>query len=181
MLHDAQRLFLPAPCPMWLASPCTGTIPAALASLPLLGVLRLGGNKLTGSLSAFAAALNDPAAVAAAKAQAPAGSSSSSTKPGLSRLFDLNVTSNQLTGPVPDQLAYLGVFNPNITILVPGSDGAAAIAPRVVDLSGNALAGDWPRWLLKAVSCREGRAGEPAGKALHSRAQLQQAWQHGRG
>uniref|UniRef100_A0A383V4J4 Leucine-rich repeat-containing N-terminal plant-type domain-containing protein n=1 Tax=Tetradesmus obliquus TaxID=3088 RepID=A0A383V4J4_TETOB len=137
----------------------TGTIPAALASLPLLGVLRLGGNKLTGSLSAFAAALNDPAAVAAAKAQAPAGSSSSSTKPGLSRLFDLNVTSNQLTGPVPDQLAYLGVFNPNITILVPGSDGAAAIAPRVVDLSGNALAGDWPRWLLKAVPGTVGTCG----------------------
>jgi hypothetical protein len=128
----------------------TGGIPAALASLPNLGVLRLGSNKLSGSLTAFAAALNDPAAVAAAKEQQPAGSSTS-TK-GLSRLFDFNVTANQLTGPVPEQLAYLGVFNPNITILVPGSDGAAAIAPRVLDLSGNQLAGDWPQWLLKAVS-----------------------------
>jgi hypothetical protein len=115
-------------------------------------VLRLANNKLNGSLTAFAAALNDPAAVAAAKEQQPAGSSSSSSGKGLSRLFDLNVSSNQLTGPVPEQLAYLGVFNPNITILVPGSDGAAAIAPRVLDLSNNQLAGDWPQWLLKAVS-----------------------------
>jgi hypothetical protein len=129
----------------------TGDIPAALASLPNLGVLRLGSNKLSGSLTAFAAALNDAAAVAAAKEQQPAASSSSSAK-GLSRLFDFNVTANQLTGPVPEQLAYLGVFNPNITILVPGSDGAAAIAPRVLDVSGNQLAGEWPQWLLKAVS-----------------------------
>jgi hypothetical protein len=113
-------------------------------------VLRLGNNKLTGSLEAFAAALNDPAAVAAAKDAAPAGSSSSSAK-GLSRLFDLNVTANQLTGPVPQQLAYLGVFNPNITILVPGSDGAAAIAPRVLDLSNNQLAGPGPPRPHRAV------------------------------
>jgi hypothetical protein len=132
----------------------TGSIPAALASLPNLGVLRLGNNKLSGPLTAFAAALNDPATVAAAKDQAPAGSSSSSSGKGLSRLFDFNVTANQLTGPVPEQLAYLGVFNPNIAILVPGSDGAAAIAPRVLDMSNNQLAGDWPQWLLKAVGGR---------------------------
>ncbi|KAF6253771.1 hypothetical protein COO60DRAFT_388523 [Scenedesmus sp. NREL 46B-D3] len=128
----------------------TGSIPAGLASLPKLGVLRLGSNKLHGSLAAFAAALTDPATVAAAKDQAPSDGSGGSGK-GLSRLFDLNVTANQLTGPVPEQLAYLGAFNPNITILVPGSGGAAAIAPRVLDLSSNQLAGDWPQWLLKAV------------------------------
>jgi hypothetical protein len=139
-------------CTGFAAVAAAGTVPAALASLPNLGVLRLGSNKLTGPLTAFAAALTDPAAVAAAAAAAKDQAAPGSSSKGLSRLFDFNVSSNQLTGPVPEQLAYLGVFNPNITILVPGSDGAAAIAPRVLDLSGNQLAGDWPQWLLKAVS-----------------------------
>jgi hypothetical protein len=43
------------------------------------------------------------------------------------------------------------VFNPVITILVPGPDGSAAVAPRVLDLSGNKFEGPWPAWLLKEV------------------------------
>lgn len=134
----------------------TGTIPASLATLPNLGVLRLGNNKISGDLKDFAAALKDPEAAAAAAAAAGSkgkdkDNSSSSSSKGVSRLFDFNVTSNQLAGPVPDQLAYLGVFNPNITFIVPGGDGEAAIAPRVLDLSGNKLAGPWPQWLLNAV------------------------------
>lgn len=119
---------------------CTGPIPAALASQHNLGILRLGDNRLSGDLNAFASALKDPAELAAAN-----------TTNGVSRLFDFNITGNGLVGPVPEALAFLGIFNPVITILVPGADGSASVAPRVLDLSGNKFEGPWPAWLLKEV------------------------------
>jgi hypothetical protein len=60
----------------------------------------------------------------------------------------------QLTGPVPEQLSYLGVFNPNITIVVPGDVGPEN-APRLLNLAGNKLSGPWPHWLLSEVSGAE--------------------------
>lgn len=60
----------------------------------------------------------------------------------------------QLTGPVPEQLSYLGVFNPNITIVVPGDVGPEN-APRLLNLAGNKLSGPWPHWLLSEVSAAE--------------------------
>lgn len=117
-----------------------GTLPASLAALPRLGVLRLGNNKLSGNLNAFAAQLATPPAAAAANGTAR-----------FSNLFDFNVSSNHLTGPVSESLAQLGVFNPNMTIIVPGANGGPSIAPRVLDLSDNQLQGHWPTWLLDVV------------------------------
>jgi hypothetical protein len=104
-------------------------------------VLSLGNNRLSGDLTAFATALKDPEELAAAN----------NTK-AVSRLFDFNVTNNGLVGSLPENLAWLGIFNPVITILVPGADGSAAVAPRVLDISGNKFSGPWPAWLLKEVS-----------------------------
>ena len=102
--------------------------------------MRLGDNRLSGSLTAFAATLKDPAELAAVN-----------NTNAVSRLFDFNITNNGLVGPVPEQLSWLGIFNPVITILVPGADGSATVAARVLDLSGNKLDGQWPAWLLKEV------------------------------
>lgn len=118
----------------------TGPIPASLASLHNLGILRLGDNRLNGDLNAFAAMLKDPAELAAAN-----------NTNAVSRLFDFNVTNNGLVGPLPETLGWLGIFNPVITILVPGADGSAMVAPRVLDLSSNKFEGPWPAWLLKEV------------------------------
>lgn len=120
-----------------------GPIPSSLASLHNLGILRLGDNRLSGSLAAFASALKDPAELAAANNTNAA-----------SRLFDFNVTNNGLVGPVPEALAWLGIFNPVITILIPGADGQAALAPRAIDLSKNKIEGAWPAWLLREVRDR---------------------------
>lgn len=119
----------------------TGSIPASLASQHNLGILRLGDNRLSGDLTAFANALKDPAEMAAAN-----------KTNAVSRLFDFNVSNNGLVGPVPDQLGWLGAFNPVITILVPGADGGATVAARVLDLSSNKFEGPWPAWLLQDVS-----------------------------
>jgi hypothetical protein len=132
-LQPETHLSLLRPCP-------AGPIPAALASQHNLGILRLGDNRLSGDLNAFASALKDPAEAIAAN-----------TTNGVSRLFDFNVTNNGLVGPIPENLAFLGIFNPVITILVPGADGSASVAPRVLDLSGNKFEGPWPAWLLKEV------------------------------
>jgi len=128
---------LPPPPPLCLHP---GPIPASLASLHNLGILRLGDNRLNGDLNAFAAMLKDPAELAAAN-----------NTNAVSRLFDFNVTNNGLVGPLPETLGWLGIFNPVITILVPGADGSAMVAPRVLDLSSNKFEGPWPAWLLKEV------------------------------
>lgn len=121
--HPDSALLAPAPGP-------TGPIPASLATQHNLGVLSLGNNRLSGDLTAFATALKDPEELAAAN----------NTK-AVSRLFDFNVTNNGLVGSLPDNLAWLGIFNPVITILVPGADGSAAVAPRVLDISWKQVCG----------------------------------------
>lgn len=121
----------------------TGSIPGSLATLPNLGVLHIGSNHLSGDLSAFAAALVRPEAAAA--------SANSSTPLTPSRLFDLNVSSSGLTGSLPPALASLGFFNGAMTVLVPGTDGGAAVAARVLDVSGNKMHDSWPTWLLEEV------------------------------
>ena len=138
--HPDSALLAPAPGP-------TGPIPASLATQHNLGVLSLGNNRLSGDLTAFATALKDPEELAAAN----------NTK-AVSRLFDFNVTNNGLVGSLPDNLAWLGIFNPVITILVPGADGSAAVAPRVLDISGNKFSGPWPAWLLKEVRGVDGNS-----------------------
>lgn len=207
-MHDAPDVRTSLPCPARtppLLLP--GTIPAGLAGLRKLGVLRLGANRLSGSLDAFAGGLTDPAEAAA---QAAAAGRNGSARGG-SSLFDVNLADNQvcalsapppripmllvrqchcrcsgcvraqpshrhallvlppraahhhdkracaprlpqLTGPVPDQLAWLGAFNPGLNVLVPGPRGGPTSAPRGLHLDGNRLAGTWPGWLLGAVS-----------------------------
>lgn len=145
-MRSSDQLRLPS-SPNLLVT--AGPIPASLATQHNLGVLSLGHNRLSGDLNAFAAALRDPEELAAANKTSE-----------VSRLFDFNVTGNGLVGPVPENLAYLGIFNPVITILVPGLDGSAAVAPRVLDLSGNKFSGPWPAWLLKEVSERGWGGGE---------------------
>eukprot|EP00775_Hariotina_reticulata_P012359 gene12359-12494_t len=138
----------------------TGTLPPALASLHNLGVLRLGNNKLSGSLTEFAAVLKDPVELSAAALAA-----GQPRAKGYSNIFDLNLADNQLTGPVPEQLAYLGVFNPNITIVVPGNVGPEN-APRLLNLAGNKLSGMWPHWLLSEVPSITAVCNCPVGVAL---------------
>ena len=68
-----------------------GEVPASLAKQPQLGTLRLDGNQLGGSLEAFAAALPEANCT----------------------LFLLDVSRNQLGGPLPAELERLGVFSPD--------------------------------------------------------------------
>jgi hypothetical protein len=63
-----------------------GTLPASLAALPNLVVLRLAGNQLSGSLSEFAAALQH-------SANLTAGTTSTSSN----KIFDLDLSWNQVS------------------------------------------------------------------------------------
>jgi hypothetical protein len=139
----------------------SGSLPPALARLSNLGVLRLSNNRLSGDLKAFADAVPDPAGAAAAAlaiaqpednatiVQMAAGAAAAAA--GSSSLFELNLTSNSFTGPVPEGLARLGVFDPDLTVLVAGAGGEPTLGARTLDLSDNTLSGPWPTWLLDAV------------------------------
>eukprot|EP00775_Hariotina_reticulata_P004430 gene4430-4685_t len=118
----------------------TGALPPSMAALPNLVVLRLAGNKLNGSLSEFAAALPRPANLTAG-----------TTGAAFSKMFDLDLSWNQLSGTVSESIAALGLFNPNVTILLPSAGQSIAQVPRRLDLSGNKLTGPWPTWLLTEV------------------------------
>jgi len=105
-----------------------GTVPPSLATQPELGTLRLEGNKLGGTLERFAAAL-----------------------PGRrSNLFHVDVSRNQITGPLPDDLQRLGVFAPDQAFVMSSADGQVPFT-RLLNVSHNKLEGRWPAWLLSAV------------------------------
>lgn len=110
---------------------CTGTLPASLGSQSSLGVLRVGGNKLEGSLEAFAAAIHPE-----------------------SMLFDFNASYNGITGPLPEALQDLGMFNASVKITANTPSGLMP-AVRSLDLTNVALEGDFPAWLLSTVSSFE--------------------------
>ena len=115
------------PEPLWLLDASnnglTGPLPAALARQPALVSLRLGGNRLDGTLQAFADAL-----------------------PPTNRILELNVSGNaRLHGPVPDFLASLALFD------VSAAAGAPAAQPRALALDGTSLSGPFPSWLVTRV------------------------------
>lgn len=67
----------------------TGPLPAALAAQPNLAYINLASNQLTGTLEGFAQALPTESMVGA--------------------VFD--VSTNQLSGPIPNGLSNLAAFN----------------------------------------------------------------------
>ncbi|BAT13341.1 leucine-rich repeat receptor-like serine/threonine-protein kinase BAM1 [Oryza sativa Japonica Group] len=107
-----------------------GTIPAGLLYLPRLNLLELQNNLLSGDVPA------NPSPAMAAASQS-------------SQLAQLNLSSNQLSGPLPSSIANLTALQ---TLLVSNNRLAGAVPPEVgelrrlvkLDLSGNALSGTIP-------------------------------------
>ncbi|KAI3427380.1 hypothetical protein D9Q98_010296 [Chlorella vulgaris] len=125
----------------------TGPLPGALALLPNLAVLQLTGNRLGGTLESFALAL--------AAAPIP------------SRLQLLDLSSNQLSGPVPQELQGLSLFadGGNSFVMVDGIS-----VPESFDLADNEFSGTFPGWLPQAmvdsravISLEDNRLSCPAG------------------
>lgn len=113
-LHDGKRIallsllaLLPQTCSCQhphCSAHSSGSLPVSLARQPQLGTLRLGGNQLGGTLEDFAGAL-----------------------PPQNHLFHFDVSSNQISGHVPDGLQGLGVFSPDqqfVTVTPAGQVGS---------------------------------------------------------
>jgi hypothetical protein len=124
----------------------SGPLPASLARQPALVSLRLAGNRLDGTLEAFADALLPP----------PGGAGEG----GGNRIMELNVSANpRLRGPVPDALSRLALFDAAAAAAAAAADGNSASAttttrggyPRVLALDGTSLTGQFPSWLVTRV------------------------------
>ncbi|KAI8469072.1 MAG: hypothetical protein J3K34DRAFT_459560, partial [Monoraphidium minutum] len=103
----------------------TGPLKASLASSPALRRLDVSGNQLSGDLSAFASALE---------------------RSSSNGLVALNVSHNNLVGPVPPGLSRLAVFDP---LPIKTYDGL--VQERLLDLSGNRLTGAFPSFAAQAI------------------------------
>ncbi|KAF8065663.1 RCH2 [Scenedesmus sp. PABB004] len=134
----------------------SGPLPASLAALPALSFLDLSSNELDGKLDAFAAALGPK-----------------------NQLLQLNLSHNKLSGAVPAALAALAAVRP---VMVTMRDGVTPVH-RILDLSHNPLTGAFPAWLIAVLpqltaSCRcsigvsldQGLACPPAVPALDRKA-----------